>query len=218
MGASLALAGVAGLAACRRPDHKILAFNKQPEDLVTGNPLFYATAIPGATGAQGLLVRTIDGRPIKLEGNPLHPINQGKSDVFSQAAILDLYDADRLRSPMQGGQAKTWADFDAFAATHFGALNASGGEGLAFLVDRNAGPTRNAMRARVMDRWPRARWVEHDAIENDAAHDGSVVAFGAPHREVFNLARAKVVLAVARDFMLEPGAPRRRAASRRAGA
>ena len=206
MGASLALAGVAGLAACRRPDHKILAYNKEPEDLVPGNPLFYATAMPGAAGAQGLLVRTIDGRPIKLEGNPLHPINQGKSDLFAQAAILDLYDVDRLRSPRQGAQARTWAEFESFASSHFGAFNATGGEGLAFLVDAQSGPTRAAMRARVLDRWPRARWVEHDALDTGSAHDGAVLAFGGANREVFNLSRAKVILSVGRDFMTEPGA------------
>jgi molybdopterin-containing oxidoreductase family iron-sulfur binding subunit len=206
MSASLALAGVAGLAACRRPDHRILAYNKEPEDLIPGNPVFYATSMPSARGAQGLLVRTVDGRPIKLEGNPLHPNNQGKSDVFAQAAILDLYDNDRLKAPREGETQKTWAEFQAFAATNFGAFGASGGEGLAFLADRSGGPTRDAMRARVLERWPRARWVEFDPADAENARAGSIAAFGREHRELRNLARAKVIVSVADDFLLEPGA------------
>src|SRR5690606_21057957 len=91
MGASLALAGVAGLAAGRRPEHKLLAYNTEPEDLVPGASVYYATSMPTVYGAQGLLARTVDGRPLKLEGNPLHPNNQGKIDVVAQAEVLNLY-------------------------------------------------------------------------------------------------------------------------------
>ena len=80
MGASLALAGAATIPGCRRPDHKILTYNKKPEDVIPGKPLYYATAMPmPGGGAQGLLAETFEGRPTKLEGNPLHPYNRGKS-------------------------------------------------------------------------------------------------------------------------------------------
>ncbi len=206
MGASLALAGVAGLAACRRPDHKIIAYIKEPEDLIPGNPIYYATSMPTLAGAQGLLSRTIDGRPTKLEGNPLHSNNQGKSDVFAQSAVLNLYDNDRLKNPREGETAKTWEQFQAFAATNFASFNAAGGQGLAFLVDSaTGGPTRDAMRDLVKERWPRAQWVEFNPLDANNSREGSWIAFGAEHREVRNLARAKVVLSVADDFLLEPG-------------
>ncbi|MGP1308859.1 MAG: TAT-variant-translocated molybdopterin oxidoreductase [Phycisphaerales bacterium] len=206
MSASLALAGVAGMAACRRPAHKILAYNKEPEDIVPGNPLFYATAMPSIRGAQGLLARTVNGRPIKLEGNPLHPNNQGKSDVFAQSAVLNLYDNDRLKTPLEGEAERTWAQFAEFASTNFNSFNASGGEGLAFLADRSGGPTRDAMRARVLERWPRARWVEYDPSDADASRAGASLAFGGEHATLRNLSRAKVVVSFADDFLLEPGA------------
>ena len=102
MGASLALAGAASMPGCRRPDHKILPYSKEvPEDIKEGKPLFYATTMPlPGGGAEGLLVETHEGRPTKIEGNPLHPVNQGKSSVWSQASVLALYDPDRLMEPV----------------------------------------------------------------------------------------------------------------------
>ncbi|MFN9971379.1 MAG: TAT-variant-translocated molybdopterin oxidoreductase, partial [Phycisphaerae bacterium] len=101
MGASVALAGAATLPGCRRPDHKILAYSATPpEDIIPGKPLFYATSLPlPRGGVEGVLVETHEGRPTKIEGNPLHPINRGKSSVLAQASVLSLYDPDRLKTP-----------------------------------------------------------------------------------------------------------------------
>ncbi|CAN5833903.1 TAT-variant-translocated molybdopterin oxidoreductase [soil metagenome] len=102
MGAGVALAGAASLPGCRRPDHKIMPYSKNPpEDVIAGRPLYYATAmaLPGG-GAEGLLIETHEGRPTKVEGNPLHPINQGKSSVHAQASVLNMYDPDRLKEPV----------------------------------------------------------------------------------------------------------------------
>src|SRR5215475_15544142 len=88
MGASLALAGAA--ACTRQPSERIVPYVRQPEELVPGRPLFYATAMAVGGVATGLLVESHEGRPTKIEGNPLHPGSVGGSDVFGQAAILGL--------------------------------------------------------------------------------------------------------------------------------
>ena len=96
MGASLALAG---LTACtRQPAEKIVPYVRQPEEIVPGKPLFFATAMPMAGYATGLLVESHEGRPTKIEGNPEHPASRGATDVFAQASILGLYDPDRSTS------------------------------------------------------------------------------------------------------------------------
>lgn len=84
MGASVALAGAATLPGCRRPDHKIYAYSKNPaEDIVPGKALYFATSIPMPLGgAEGVLVETHEGRPTKIEGNPLHASNAGKSSTL----------------------------------------------------------------------------------------------------------------------------------------
>ena len=93
MGASLALAGLAGCT--KQPDEAIYPYIRQPEDLVLGRPMYFATAHPFPTGAIPVLVKSDAFRPIKIEGNPDHPMSKGKSDAMTQGTLLDLYDPDR---------------------------------------------------------------------------------------------------------------------------
>jgi MoCo/4Fe-4S cofactor protein with predicted Tat translocation signal len=119
MSASFLLAGI-GITGCRRPEERILPFAKQPENYIHGVPQFYATAMPTRTSAIPLLVRANDGRPVKVEGNPDHPVHQtpnskdaryrhGGTDTFAQASILNLYDPDRAQRFTQGGNTATKA-------------------------------------------------------------------------------------------------------------
>src|SRR5438270_9687079 len=109
MGASLALAGVT--ACTRQPAEKIVPYVRQPEELIPGRPLFYATAMPLGGIATGLLVESHEGRPTKVEGNPDHPASLGACDAFSQAAILGLYDPDRSQALSFEGEISSWARF-----------------------------------------------------------------------------------------------------------
>src|SRR5260370_3246814 len=79
--------------------------------MVPGKPLFFATAMPLGGVATGLLVESHEGRPTKIEGNPEHPGSLGASDVFSQAAILGLYDPDRSQTLTNVGEIRPWAEF-----------------------------------------------------------------------------------------------------------
>jgi molybdopterin-containing oxidoreductase family iron-sulfur binding subunit len=109
MGASLALAG---LTACtRQPDEKIVPYVKQPEDLVPGKPLFFATAVLHRGFANGVLVESHLGRPTKIEGNPEHPQSLGATDVFGQAQILSLYDPDRSQTTKFQDEVRPYAEF-----------------------------------------------------------------------------------------------------------
>jgi molybdopterin-containing oxidoreductase family iron-sulfur binding subunit len=207
MGAGLALAGAVTIPGCRRPDHKILPYSKNvPEDVIPGKAVYYATSmcLPGG-GAEGLLVECHEGRPTKIEGNPLHPNNQGKSSLWSQACVLNMYDPDRLVEPTQvvSGQAmsRTVEDFPkAFAPAHFKALEANKGAGLAIIVDKKTSPSRDAMRDAVKARFPQAMWIAYDALDNRGAIDGGRLAFGRAVRAVYSFAKAKVVLSLDDDF------------------
>jgi len=106
MGASLALAG---LTACtRQPTEHIMPYVRQPEDLIPGKPLFYATATTLGGVANGVLVESHEGRPTKVEGNPEHPATLGALDAFGQASVLQLYDPDRSRTLYQDGEIRSW--------------------------------------------------------------------------------------------------------------
>ena len=109
MGASLALAGMTGCT--RQPAEQILPYVRQPEDIIPGKPLFYATAMTLGGRATGLLVESHEGRPTKIEGNPLHPASLGATDAFAQAALLDLYDPDRMQTLTHRGDILPWSSF-----------------------------------------------------------------------------------------------------------
>ena len=207
MGASVALAGAATIPGCRRPDHTILPYSKNvPEEVIPGKPLYYATSLPiQGGGAEGLLVETHEGRPTKVEGNPLHPINRGKSSIWSQACVLDLYDPDRTMSVVYRGGAveksATWDDFRAWSLEHFAGYDASGGQGLAFLVEKKSSPTRAAIRDRIRARWPKADWVPFDACDSPSAVEGARIALGSPMAEVFDFTKARVVVSLDRNVL-----------------
>src|SRR5690349_8332519 len=109
MGAGMALAGLSG---CRfMPQEKIVPYVKQPEELVPGKPLWFATAFTQGGYAKGVLARSNEGRPTKIEGNPSHPASLGSTDVFMQTSIHDLYDPERSRNVTQNGGPSSWEDF-----------------------------------------------------------------------------------------------------------
>ncbi|MEM1167122.1 MAG: TAT-variant-translocated molybdopterin oxidoreductase [Planctomycetota bacterium] len=200
MGASLALAGAATIPACRRPDHKILPYADEPEHIIHGTPLYYATALPiPGGGAEGVLVETFEGRPTKLEGNPLHPRNKGTLSVYAQASILDLYDPDRdpvlineLRTKRgEGPRATGIQNFRASVADRFVRFDATGGEELVFLVEDVTSPTRDRLIGELKRRWPGAQWFV----------DPERRGVGSPHAQPSDLSRADVVLTLDDDFL-----------------
>ena len=208
MGAGLALAGAATIPGCRRPERQIMTYSNQvPEEIIPGRPLYYATSlcIPGG-GAEGVLVETHTGRPTHIEGNPLHPVNRGKTSAWSKSVVLDLYDPDRLkyptfRNPARGALAATWDDFKLWAADHFAGFDATGGQGLAFIADAKSSPTRDAMRQAVLARWPRAEWVSWNPYAPRGSAEGTRAAMGRPMRVHHRLAKAQRVLSLDADFM-----------------
>src|SRR2546425_2047716 len=115
MGASMALAGF-GLNSCRRPEAHLVPFTKSVEWAIPGKPLFYATAMPRRTGGIPLVVTTHDGRPTKIDGNPLHPASGGATDTFAQASILDLYDPTRSRRFLHKGKPSERVEFEKYLA------------------------------------------------------------------------------------------------------
>src|SRR5947209_17342611 len=136
MGASLAMAGMAGCT--KQPDEPIFPYVKQPEDLVLGKPMYFATAHPFPTGAIPVLVKSDAFRPIKLEGNPEHPVVKGKSDAITQGTLLDMYDPDRSKEVLYRGATSEWNKFvEQFTSA---ASASSGGQGIYFLSETFTSP------------------------------------------------------------------------------
>jgi molybdopterin-containing oxidoreductase family iron-sulfur binding subunit len=200
MGASL---GAAGLASCRWPKELILPFAHRPEGRTPGVPQQYATAMELGGAAIGLLVTSFDGRPIKIEGNPLHPTSRGTATALAQASLLELYDPDRSRQPIrrEGAQelVQSWDDFTTFAGSHFASLRAVRGKGLAVLSEESSSASLARLRARFSEVFPEGFWYEWEPVTRDSEREGTALLFGAPYRPHYRLDAADVIVCLDAD-------------------
>ena len=167
MGASLALAGVTGCT--RQPSEKIVPYIRQPEELIPGRPLFYATALPLGGYARGVLVETHEGRPTKIEGNPEHPASFGASDAFMQAELLALYDPDRSQA-VDEQRADQYVGNVPWRTHRCGAeWKREGGAGLRVLTRHETSPTFVDQMRRLLAKYPAARWHEYEPLGSDSS-------------------------------------------------
>ena len=203
MGASLALAGLTGCT--RQPEEKIVPYVKPPEGVVPGRPLFFATAVLDEGYAKGVLVESHLGRPTKIEGNPDHPISLGATDARGQAAILDLYDPDRLQTLMHLGEIVPWGSFLASMKFALDGQRPAHGAGIRLLTETVTSPTLAAQIKDLLAEFPAAKWHQWEAAGRDAARAGALAAFGRVVETHYRL-NADVVLCLDADFVTDgPG-------------
>lgn len=195
--------GLAGLTACRWPKENIVPYALRPEGRIPGVPEQYATSMELGGIGHGLLVTSYDGRPIKVEGNPSHPSNQGAADVYAQASVLDLYDPDRGKYPYfkEGNQSRTvsWPDLDSFLRHHFSTARLQGGKGFCVLSEATSSPSVRELRHRLLDAFPQARWFEYESISGDNERAGTQITFGHALRVHRHLDQAKIILCLDAD-------------------
>src|SRR5690606_8523254 len=166
MGASLALAGVS--ACTRQPPEALVPYVRQPEEVIPGRPLFFATAMPQGGVGVPLLAENHMGRPTKLEGNPEHPASLGATDVLAQASVLTLYDPDRSRTVIGRGRVGTWSQFTQALSSALGPHRTSGGTGLRVLTEPISSPSVLAQIAQFQAAFPQARWHQWDPVYGTA--------------------------------------------------
>src|SRR5437588_11282630 len=224
MGASLALAGLSGCVI--QPPEKIVPYVKQPEEEVPGKGLYFATAFSLGGIATPLLVRSNEGRPTKIEGNPDHPNNNRwpafstafsndapspddrpstATDIFSQASILTLYDPDRSQTPLFRGETRPWS---AFVAEIRGLIDKEGdglkakkGAGLRFLTETITSPTLAAQMKQILTDFPEAKWHQYEPVNRDNARAGAIMTFGQPVNTIYDFSKADRILSLGSDFL-----------------
>jgi molybdopterin-containing oxidoreductase family iron-sulfur binding subunit len=211
MGASLALAGLSGCV--YQPAEKIVPYVTAPEEMVPGKPLFFATAFPMGGVATGLLVKSNEGRPTKIEGNPDHPNSrypdrpeaQGSSatDLFAQASLLGLYDPDRSQTLTFREEIRPWTAFAGEMQAVLGKIreSGSGGAGLRFLTETVTSPTLAFQLESLLREFPAARWHQYEPAGRDGARLGAVAAFGQPVNTVYHFERADRIFSIDSDFL-----------------
>jgi len=208
MGASLALAGLTGCT--RMPITEIVPYVRQPENLVPGRPMFYATAFTLGGYASPILVESHLFRPTKIEGNPQHPASLGGTDVYAQASILDLYDPDRAKDITYLGDVRSWNAFVEALRGPMSAEKSIAGSGVRILTQTVSSPTLAAQIRSYLDANPQAKWHVYEPISRDNVVEGAKLAFGEPVETRYDLSRADVIVSLDADFLYAgfPGAAR----------
>jgi MoCo/4Fe-4S cofactor protein with predicted Tat translocation signal len=199
MGASLALAGMS--ACTKQPLEPIVPYVRQPEEVIPGRPLFFATAFTLSGYASPLLVESHLYRPTKIEGNPEHPASLGGTDVFSQASILDLYDPDRSQTITYLGDVRTWGDFLNAIRGPLNIQKGLQGAGIRILTPTISSPSLNDQLRTILQIYPQAKWHVYEPINRDNVYEGARMAFGQPVETIYKLDAADVILSLDADFL-----------------
>ena len=199
MAASLALAGVS--ACTRQPAERILPYVRQPEDMVPGRPLYFATAMTLDGYATGVLVESHMGRPTKIEGNPDHPASLGATDVYAQASILSLYDPDRAQAVTYQGEIRPWNEFAAALGSAVRPIRPRRGVGLRILTGPVASPTLAEQLKALIAGLPQARWYQYSPITRDNVRAGARLAFGEYVETRYHLDKADVIVSLDGDLL-----------------
>ncbi|HQT77274.1 MAG: hypothetical protein B7Z80_24815 [Rhodospirillales bacterium 20-64-7] len=214
MAASLALGGLAGCDK-RQPSSgtsQIVPYVNQPTGLTPSEPLDYASATLLDGIANGMLVTTINGRPIKIEGNPQHPFSRGGTDVFSQASVLGLYDPDRSQAVQHLSNPSDWDTLQAAMLNRFAAVRAQHGAGLRLLTGPVSSPTLLDQIAQLKQALPQMHWHVLAPVGRDNIYAGAEQAFGKKLETLWHFDKAEVIVSLDGDF-LDSG-PHQIAASR----
>ena len=202
MAASFAFAGVATLGAgCRRPEEKLEPFGQQPSGYIYGKPEYYATAMPTRTGAVPLVVKSYEGRPVKVEGNAMFPGSNGGTDRYAQASILDLYDVDRAKQFKHDGKVVSRDEALNFLHDLSKKFSTNQGEGLAFLAESSTSPSSARLQKIIATKFPQSKWFTYDAIDSGIHQRAATQAFGQPVKPIFHFDKAKVILSLDCDFL-----------------
>ena len=192
MGASIALAGLNGC--MRLPEQKIIPYTDQPEKLVPGRPLHFATTLQINGHPRGVVVTQNEGRPTHISGNPLHPMSLGAADVWTTASLLDLYDPDRLQTVLNRGSAASWETFSAAFSTIRNDALKVGGSSFCLLTPPINSPSELRLIHQILAAFPQASWYVHDPL---ASVDLNTSA------PTLNLTDADVIFALESDFLYD---------------
>jgi molybdopterin-containing oxidoreductase family iron-sulfur binding subunit len=217
MGASLALAGLT-TACAPRPVEKIVPYVQQPEHMVPGKALFYASTFPWAGFGKGVLVEQHEGRPTKIEGNPDHPSSLGAADVWGQASVLTMYDPDRATSITHNGNVSSWGAFTTSLADALVYEDWNGKKltkrskpaRIHFLTETITSPTIKAQMDLLKTQGNiSVEWHAHDAVGRENIRAGARQAFGEEVEPIYAFDAAATIVALDSNFFVdEPGSLR----------
>ena len=189
--------GAVTLAACQKvPVHKSIPYLIKPEEVTPGIPNYYVSTYEG----HAVLVKTREGRPIKIEGNPNDLLAKGGLSGQAQASVLDLYDYNRLKGPVHDGNDVTWAELDAFVKNELTAIKA-GGKKIRIVSSTINSPSTLAVIADFIAQYPNTKHINYDAISYTGIIQANQNSFGKAVLPHYNFDKADVIVSFGADFL-----------------
>ncbi|MFD1062342.1 TAT-variant-translocated molybdopterin oxidoreductase [Winogradskyella litorisediminis] len=187
----------ASLAACEGPVIKSIPYVVQPKEIVPGVANYYATTIADGYDFASVLVKTREGRPIKIENNTLAKAN-GHANARVNASILGLYDNLRVQGPMKAGEAISW---DTFGKETKAIFENSAGKEIVFLTQTFASPSTSKLVGEFSEKYGNVRHVSYDAVSESAALDAFQAKYGERALANYDFSKAMTVVSVGADFL-----------------
>jgi len=200
LGSTAALAGLSGCN-IRKPYYKIKPYARKVEHSVSGIPTFYATSFQLNSAVYGVLAETHEGRPTKIEGNPTYPGTEGSSGLFQQSSIIDLYDPDRLKSPLHLTASVSLNDFKDWMLRYKKDLRKASGKGLGVLIENSLSPSFYKLVDSIRLTLPEVSFYRYDPINKDNQEQGLFNLTGNYLSPKYDLSRANVVVSFSDDFL-----------------
>jgi MoCo/4Fe-4S cofactor protein with predicted Tat translocation signal len=189
--------GAVTLAACQKvPVHKSIPYLIKPEEVTPGVANYYSSTYEGSA----ILVKTREGRPIKVEGNPNDILSKGGLSAQAQASVLDLYDNNRIKDPMQNGSETGWAGVDTFVTSQLAAI-AAAGKKIRIITSTVHSPSTEAVIAEFITKYPTAKHTNYDAVSYTGIIQANQNSFGKAVLPHYNFDKADVILSFGADFL-----------------
>jgi MoCo/4Fe-4S cofactor protein with predicted Tat translocation signal len=193
--------GVAVASGCSRaPVQRAIPLLSQPEEIVPGRSLFYASTCAGCNAGCGLVAKVRDGRPIKLEGNPEHPLSRGGLCATGQASILGLYDSQRIEHPLRKGGITSWDIADREILAQLSSIRGERGA-VRFLSGTITSPSVLAALEQFLKSFPDSRHVVYDPLSNSALLEAYEQTHGVRILPRLHFERAEVIVGFDADFL-----------------
>ena len=188
------------LASCKRPVQKALPYIIQPPEIVPGKSLYYATSFYDGHEYSGILVKTRDGRPIKIEGNSLSTFNGEGTTARVQASVLSLYDDARLKNPTADNKQESWDIIDEQIIRDLGRINSEGGE-IVLLTSSIISPSTIKLINEFGTRFKNFKWVQYDAVSYSAILEANSICFGKKVIPDYHFRNTSLVVSINADFL-----------------
>ncbi|HEY7911254.1 MAG TPA: [Fe-S]-binding protein, partial [Blastocatellia bacterium] len=185
---------------CRAPEQKVIPYLRQPVELTPGVSSWYASVCGGCSASCGTLVKVRDGRPIKLEGNPDHPLSGGGLCAVAHGMIYNLYDSERLRQPVIGSKPATWDEVDNQIKQKLEEIKKAGGK-VRLLTPAITSPTTKEAIARFLGQFPGASHIVYEAVSYAAIRKSHMMTHKTGAAPTYRFDRAKMIVSFGADFL-----------------